>query len=77
MPSSSSSRTPTRRSILQQLDGHALLVSELAAPFDISLQAVWRHIQDLVRAGLIQQNAAAASVDAAWTPARSSMPPSG
>jgi DNA-binding transcriptional ArsR family regulator len=26
---------PTRRSILQQLDGHALLVSELAAPFDI------------------------------------------
>jgi DNA-binding transcriptional ArsR family regulator len=46
---------PTRRSILQQLDGHALLVSELAAPFDISLQAVWRHIQVLVRAGLIQQ----------------------
>jgi len=30
-------------------------VSELAAPFDISLQAVSRHIQVLVRAGLIQQ----------------------
>jgi len=46
---------PVRRSILERLDGQALLVSELAAPFDISLQAVSRHIQVLVRAGLIQQ----------------------
>jgi predicted transcriptional regulator len=30
-------------------------VSELAAHFDISLQGVSRHIQVLVRAGLIQQ----------------------
>jgi DNA-binding transcriptional ArsR family regulator len=30
-------------------------VSELAAPFDISLQAVSRHIQVLVRAGLLAQ----------------------
>jgi DNA-binding transcriptional ArsR family regulator len=46
---------PIRRRILQRLDGEALLVSELAAPFSISLQAVSRHIQVLVRAGLIQQ----------------------
>jgi DNA-binding transcriptional ArsR family regulator len=46
---------PIRRSILQQLDGQALLVSELAASFDISLQGVSRHIQVLVRAGLVQQ----------------------
>jgi DNA-binding transcriptional ArsR family regulator len=46
---------PVRRSLLERLDGQALLVSELAAPFDISLQAVSRHIQVLVRAGLIQQ----------------------
>ena len=46
---------PIRRSILERLDAEALLVSELAAPFDISLQAVSRHIQVLVRAGLIQQ----------------------
>jgi len=46
---------PIRRRILERLDGRALLVSELAAPFDISLQAVSRHIQVLVRAGLIQQ----------------------
>src|SRR5262249_28791402 len=32
-----------------------LLVPELAPPFDISLQAVSRHIQVLVRAGLVQQ----------------------
>ena len=46
---------PVRRRILERLDGQALLVSEIAAPFDISLQAVSRHIQVLVRAGLIQQ----------------------
>src|SRR5215469_256043 len=46
---------PIRRRILERLDGQALLVSEIAAPFEISLQAVSRHIQVLVRAGLIQQ----------------------
>jgi len=45
----------TRRAILQRLDGEALLVSELAAQFDMSLQGVSRHIQVLVRAGLIHQ----------------------
>jgi DNA-binding transcriptional ArsR family regulator len=47
---------PVRRAILERLDGGALLVSELAAPFNISLQAVSRHIQVLVRAGLVQQH---------------------
>ena len=46
---------PVRRAILERLDGEALLVSELAAPFNISLQAVSRHIQVLVRAGLVAQ----------------------
>jgi DNA-binding transcriptional ArsR family regulator len=46
---------PVRRAILARLDEQALLVSELAAPFDISLQAVSRHIQVLVRAGLVRQ----------------------
>src|SRR5580693_9521836 len=46
---------PVRRAILSRLDGEALLVSELAEPFSISLQAVSRHIQVLVRAGLITQ----------------------
>jgi len=46
---------PVRRGILERLDAGALLVSELAAPFDISLQAVSRHIQVLVRAGLVHQ----------------------
>ena len=46
---------PVRRRILERLDGQALLVSELAMPFQISLQAVSRHIQILVRAGLVQQ----------------------
>jgi DNA-binding transcriptional ArsR family regulator len=46
---------PVRRTILNRLDGQDLLVTELAAPFDISLQAVSRHIQVLVRAGLVTQ----------------------
>ena len=46
---------PVRRAILNRLDEGELMVSELAAPFDISLQAVSRHIQVLVRAGLVGQ----------------------
>jgi DNA-binding transcriptional ArsR family regulator len=46
---------PVRRAILERLGEEALLVSELAAPFDISLQAVSRHIHVLVRAGLVRQ----------------------
>lgn len=45
----------TRRDILERLSRQPYLVSELAAPFDISLQAVSRHIQVLVRAGLVSQ----------------------
>jgi DNA-binding transcriptional ArsR family regulator len=46
---------PVRRAILDQLDRDSSLVSELAAPFAISLQAVSRHIQVLARAGLVRQ----------------------
>jgi DNA-binding transcriptional ArsR family regulator len=46
---------PVRRAILKRLGEETPLVSELAAPFVISLQAVSRHIQVLVRAGLVRQ----------------------
>ena len=46
---------PVRRAILGRLGEGGLLVSEVAAPFDISLQAVSRHVQVLVQAGLVQQ----------------------
>lgn len=46
---------PVRREILNRLKDEAMLVSELAKPFDISLQAVSRHIQVLVKAGLVRQ----------------------
>jgi DNA-binding transcriptional ArsR family regulator len=36
-----------------------LLITELAAPFVISMQAVSRHIQVLVRAGLVKQERSA------------------
>ena len=46
---------PVRRAILMHLEGGELLVSQIAGHFDISLQAVSRHIQVLVRAGLVKQ----------------------
>ena len=46
---------PLRRAILKRLDAGPALVSELAAPFDTTLQNVSRHIQVLVRAGLVAQ----------------------
>jgi DNA-binding transcriptional ArsR family regulator len=46
---------PVRRQILGMLDDQALLVSEVAAPFEISIQAISKHIKVLVRAGLITQ----------------------
>jgi DNA-binding transcriptional ArsR family regulator len=46
---------PVRRAILERLDGEDLLVSQLAEPFAMSLQAVSRHIQVLVKAGLVTQ----------------------
>jgi hypothetical protein len=47
---------PVRRSILSRLDGQELLVSQIAQHFDISLQAVSKHIQVLAlrRRGLAQ-----------------------
>jgi DNA-binding transcriptional ArsR family regulator len=46
---------PVRRAILARLGEETLLVSQLAEPFAMSLQAVSRHIQVLVRAGLVRQ----------------------
>ena len=46
---------PVRRAILARLDQGPRLVSELAAPFAISLQAVSRHIHVLAGAGLVSQ----------------------
>ncbi|MGB0114095.1 MAG: metalloregulator ArsR/SmtB family transcription factor [Ilumatobacteraceae bacterium] len=44
---------PTRRAILSRLARGEANVSELAAPFDLSLPAVSKHIKVLEHAGLI------------------------
>ncbi len=46
---------PTRRAILARLTKGQAPVSEIAAPFSISLPAVYRHLRVLERAGLIAQ----------------------
>lgn len=44
---------PTRRAILARLARGDATVNELAEPFDMSLQAISRHVQVLERAGLV------------------------
>jgi len=56
---------PTRRAILARLAEGEATVGELAAPFDISLPAISKHLKVLQRAGLIEQ-----SRQAQWRPCR-------
>lgn len=46
---------PTRRAILARLAGGEATVNELAAPFNMSLPAISKHIKVLEKAGLITQ----------------------
>ena len=48
----------TRRTILQRLAGGEARVTEVAAPFDISLNSVSKHIRILERAGLVRRRIA-------------------
>ena len=45
----------TRRALLARLARSPAMVTELAAPFDLSLPAVSRHIRVLEAAGLVQR----------------------
>ena len=56
---------PTRRAILARLATGSASVTELAAPFEMSLPAVSKHLKVLERAGLI-----ARSREAQWRPCR-------
>jgi DNA-binding transcriptional ArsR family regulator len=54
---------PTRRAILARLAKGPAAVTELAAPFDMSLPAVSKHLKVLERAGLIERGR-----EAQWRP---------
>ena len=54
---------PTRRAILARLAGGPASVTELAAPFKMTLPAVSKHLKVLERAGLIGRGR-----DAQWRP---------
>jgi len=56
---------PTRRAILARLAEGEANVNDIAAPFDISLPAVSRHLKVLESAGLITRGR-----DAQWRPCR-------
>ena len=56
---------PTRRAILARLAAGEATVTELAAPFDVSLPAISKHLKVLQRAGLIEQGR-----QAQWRPCR-------
>jgi DNA-binding transcriptional ArsR family regulator len=63
---------PTRRAILARLADGEASVNELAEPFDISLQAISRHLKVLERAGLITRGR-----NAQWRPCRLEAAPLG
>jgi len=46
---------PTRRALLQRLSQGEARVTDLAEPFDISLNSVSKHIRCLERAGLVRR----------------------
>ena len=48
----------TRRDILQRLSAGDARVTEIAAPYDISLNSVSKHIRILERAGLVRRRIA-------------------
>ena len=56
---------PTRRAIIARLAKGQATVNEIAAPFEMSLPAVSKHLKVLERAGLIQRGR-----DAQYRPAR-------
>ena len=56
---------PTRRAILARLSLGEISVTELAAPFEMSMPAVSKHLKVLERAGLISRGR-----EAQWRPCR-------
>jgi DNA-binding transcriptional ArsR family regulator len=56
---------PTRRAILARLATGEATVTELAAPFNLSLPAISKHLKVLQHAGLIEQGR-----QAQWRPCR-------
>jgi DNA-binding transcriptional ArsR family regulator len=56
---------PTRRAILARLVSGEASVTELAAPFDMSMPAISKHLKVLERAGLIARGR-----EAQWRPCR-------
>jgi DNA-binding transcriptional ArsR family regulator len=61
---------PTRRAILARLADGEATVNELAEPFDVSLQAISKHLKVLERAGLITRGRTAQ-----WRPCRLEVAP--
>lgn len=56
---------PTRRAILARLSAGEATVTEIAAPFEMTLPAVSKHLKVLERAGLITRGR-----EAQWRPCR-------
>ena len=61
---------PTRRAILARLAQGEATVTELAAPFDMSLPGVSKHLKVLQNAGLVVQGR-----NAQWRPCRLELTP--
>jgi DNA-binding transcriptional ArsR family regulator len=61
---------PTRRAILERLSAGEATVNELAAPFEMTLPAISKHLKVLEKAGLISRGR-----QAQWRPCRLEVQP--
>ena len=61
---------PTRRAIVAELSTGPKTVTELAAPFDMSLAAVSKHLKVLDRAGLLARQRYGRSIECSLDAAR-------
>jgi DNA-binding transcriptional ArsR family regulator len=59
---------PVRRQVLKQLAGQERTISELAAPFSMSLEAVSKHVDVLARARLVRRSRSGRSVRCTLVP---------
>lgn len=61
---------PTRRAIVARLAEGPMTVGDIAAPFDMSLAAVSKHVQVLDRAGIIDRHRQGRSIECTLNPAQ-------
>ena len=57
---------PTRRDLVARLTDGDATVGQLAAPYDVSVQAISKHLKVLEQAGLVSRSAGGTAARCTW-----------